>query len=154
MRKDETRIFILFLLAFCLGACGSGEAASVHIPTQVPTYTPRRHSTLSLAAAEGLPNGMPLAPDAAGPAVGDLNASRKDVYAVDLIAAWVEAGSPQSSLFDISSHRGNIYQANFDADVLPLFTQGNVWFQGAPSCASCRMFGVDRPLLLIAVVSS
>ncbi len=60
------------------------------------------------------------------------------VKAVDLIGAWVGAGAPETGPFEYTAVDGNKYSAEFATDVLPLFTQDGVWFEGSRSCASCH----------------
>lgn len=59
------------------------------------------------------------------------------VAGVDLIGAWVEAGSPQSDPFEFTDANGAACEATFE-DVLPLFTQSNLWYSGSLSCSSCH----------------
>ena len=59
------------------------------------------------------------------------------VAGVDLIGAWVEAGSPQSDPFEFTDANGAACEATFE-DVLPLFTQSNLWYSGSLSCTSCH----------------
>jgi len=61
--------------------------------------------------------------------------------AVDVISAWVNAGAPESDTFDYVGLDGKDYAATFAVDILPLFTQSNVWFPGAQACSTCH--GVD-----------
>jgi hypothetical protein len=59
-------------------------------------------------------------------------------YAVDLIAAWVESGAPQAEPFDYEGIDGNTYSATYDVDIVPLFTENNVWFEGSQACTGCH----------------
>ncbi|HFC11673.1 MAG TPA: hypothetical protein ENJ56_02420 [Anaerolineae bacterium] len=60
-----------------------------------------------------------------------LTVNGTEVRAVDLLGAWVDAGVPESADF-------GDYKATFDQDVLPLFTETGIWFDGSPACASCH----------------
>jgi hypothetical protein len=60
------------------------------------------------------------------------------VYAVDLIGAWVSAQVPEIEPFSFTDTNGNQCQGAFNADVLPLFTQANLWYSGALSCRTCH----------------
>ncbi len=60
------------------------------------------------------------------------------VHAVDLIGAWVAAGSPERDPFAFNDAGGRPCHGSFDADVLPLFQQANLWFPGALSCRTCH----------------
>ncbi len=110
---------VLVLLALILTSCGGNvttppatEATSP--PTQAPTATE--------------------APTATKPA----DESGAAAYAVDLIGAWVDAGAPKTDSFDYKGVDGNTYQATFEVDILPLFTQNGAWFENSPSCSSCH----------------
>ncbi len=59
------------------------------------------------------------------------------IYAVDLIGAWVDAGVPEGA-FSWNDAQGNVHEASFDMDVLPLFTQDNIWFEGSQACTECH----------------
>ena len=108
----------LVLLALALSACGSETAAP---PTEEATSPPTEEATATEAPTE-------VAADEGGAAA----------YAVDLVAAWVEAGAPETDAFDYEGVDGNTYQAIYAADIQPLFTQNNVWFEGSQACVGCH----------------
>ncbi|HFE67552.1 MAG TPA: hypothetical protein ENJ93_09850, partial [Chloroflexi bacterium] len=60
-----------------------------------------------------------------------------DVYAVDLIGAWVDAGAPDGT-FTWEGMDGSSHEADFSADVLPLFTEEDAWFEGSQACVECH----------------
>ena len=60
------------------------------------------------------------------------------IAAVDLLAAWVAAGVPESKVFEYDGVDGEEYNATFATDILPLFTEKDVWYKDARSCASCH----------------
>ncbi len=66
------------------------------------------------------------------------------VHAVDLLGAWVNAGVPEKDTFTYTGYDGNTYQATFAQDILPLFTQPNVWYPGAPACTSCHHANLEN----------
>ena len=61
-----------------------------------------------------------------------------EVKAVDLIGAWGDAGAPETDSFDFTADDGSYCEGTFDADILPLFTENNVWFDGAQACTGCH----------------
>lgn len=60
-----------------------------------------------------------------------------EIRAVDLLGAWTEAGAPNGD-FNFTGADGNAYTANFEADVLPLFTTPSIWFEGSQACTECH----------------
>jgi hypothetical protein len=60
------------------------------------------------------------------------------IHAVDLLAAWVTAGYPETNAFDFVGADGKACSGTFQADVAPLFDEPNLWYAGAISCASCH----------------
>jgi hypothetical protein len=66
------------------------------------------------------------------------DATSCSIHAVDLIGAWVTAGSPETDPFSFTDINGKSCQGTFDADVLPLFITANLWYAGAPSCRTCH----------------
>ena len=60
------------------------------------------------------------------------------VKAVDLIGAWVEAGAPEAEVFDFESVDGVVCEGTYEADVLMLFTEKSLWFDGAQACSGCH----------------
>jgi len=60
------------------------------------------------------------------------------VHAVDLLGAWVGANVPEKEPFNFTDTNGKQCQGTFDVDVLPLFTQANLWYTGALSCRTCH----------------
>lgn len=87
--------------------------------TPVPTLIPA-----TLPAME-LPEGVMITSDVCR------------VAAVDLIGAWVEAGSSETEAFQFTDVNGWDCEATF-ADVQPLFTNANLWYSGPLSCVSCH----------------
>jgi hypothetical protein len=60
------------------------------------------------------------------------------VHAVDLLDAWVTAGALENDPFPFTELNGKVCQGTFEADILPLFSQANLWYAGAPSCRTCH----------------
>ena len=60
------------------------------------------------------------------------------VRLVELIGAWVSANAPEADPFPFTDVQGNSCQGTFEADVLPAFTQANLWYPGALSCRTCH----------------
>ena len=55
-------------------------------------------------------------------------AGQCSVAALDFLGNWVKAGKPENATFEFQSVTGQTCQATFPQDVLPLFTQPNIWF--------------------------
>ena len=66
------------------------------------------------------------------------------VKTVDLLGAWTEAGAPESEAFDFSADDGTACTGAFEADILPLFTENNLWFEGAQACAGCHFGNTEN----------
>ncbi|MFQ5578147.1 MAG: hypothetical protein ACE5G8_14275, partial [Anaerolineae bacterium] len=60
-----------------------------------------------------------------------------EVRAVDFVGAWVDAGAPNGD-FSFEDASGSSHTANFEANVLPLFTEADVWFSGSQACTDCH----------------
>jgi hypothetical protein len=56
----------------------------------------------------------------------------------ELIGAWVMANSPETDPFPFTDARGQSCEGSFEADILPAFTQANLWYPGALSCRTCH----------------
>lgn len=63
------------------------------------------------------------------------------VAAVDLVAAWVAANSPETEAFEIVDENGVNCETTY-ADVSLLFNEPNIWASGAAACASCHVTDV------------
>lgn len=59
------------------------------------------------------------------------------VVAVDLIGAWVAAGSSETEAFQFTDINGQNCESTFD-EVKPLFVEANFWVSGSLSCVSCH----------------
>jgi hypothetical protein len=59
------------------------------------------------------------------------------IKAVDLMAAWVNSGAPKKG-FTYTDMSGNDTLGTFDADILPLMTEDNIWGPDTASCVSCH----------------
>jgi mono/diheme cytochrome c family protein len=64
-------------------------------------------------------------------------AGKCQVTAVDLLAAWANAGYPEGA-FDFTASNGTACAGDFAADVQPLFTESNLWYGGSVACAACH----------------
>ncbi len=73
------------------------------------------------------------------PKLADIVASapKCTVNARTILSAWVNAGYPEKDTFEFTDLYGVICEATF-ADVDVLFTEGNMWYQGAPACITCH----------------
>ena len=60
-----------------------------------------------------------------------------EVRAVPLLGAWTDGGAPNGS-FDFEATDGTSCEGNFEADVLPLFTEAGAWFEGSQPCTACH----------------
>lgn len=59
------------------------------------------------------------------------------VNALDLIGAWVAAGSPESDAFPFTSLDGETCEGTY-ADIQPLFVENSLWKIGEIGCVSCH----------------
>jgi hypothetical protein len=60
------------------------------------------------------------------------------ITAVDLLGAWVNGGNPEGEPFTFVDMTGKNCEGTFEADILPIFQEGNLWYTGAPSCTTCH----------------
>lgn len=63
------------------------------------------------------------------------------VAAVDLIGAWVAAGSSETEAFQFADVNGQNCESSFQ-EVRPLLIEGNLWYAGSLSCVSCHSVDV------------
>ncbi|MCG2785235.1 MAG: hypothetical protein L6461_09035 [Anaerolineae bacterium] len=66
------------------------------------------------------------------------------VTAVDLIGAWVTAGSPETDAFQFTDLKEQTCTATFKADVQKLFTEANLWYSGAAACTTCHYADIEK----------
>lgn len=66
------------------------------------------------------------------------------VAAVDLISAWVSAGSPETETFEFKDVKDQTCTATFADDVQKLFLEANLWYDGAPACTTCHYADVAK----------
>ncbi|MCZ2128200.1 MAG: hypothetical protein LC099_10565 [Anaerolineales bacterium] len=59
------------------------------------------------------------------------------VSGVNLIGAWVSAGSPETDAFPFADADGAKCEATY-ADVQSLFARSNIWYAGSLSCVFCH----------------
>ncbi len=69
---------------------------------------------------------------------GTAGGQQGEIEAVKLIGAWVDAGAPEKDPFTFEGKDGKKYKATFEKDILPLFTQPNVWAPNTQACISCH----------------
>ena len=119
--QPKTFVFTLILLvAMLLTACASTKTQGSGTP--IPTLMPA----------------TPPPPSGAGKVAAMLTADHCSITAVDLIGAWVTAGSPEKDPFKFTDANGLVCQGTFENDVQFLFNQSNVWFTGALACSACH----------------
>ena len=120
--------FLVFLVAWIsfvyLSACGFTlncvRGAPLVVRTPVPTLIPYGE----MQQQTGMTTGGE-----------EFNQCR--VKAVDLIAAWVQAGHTEEESFPFTDLDGRECEATF-ADLQPLFVENSVWFPGSLGCTSCH----------------
>lgn len=66
------------------------------------------------------------------------------VSAVNLIGAWVNAGTPETDVFQFTDLKEQTCSATFGADVQKLFLEANLWYSGASSCTTCHYADVAK----------
>jgi hypothetical protein len=117
-----TWVSLLFLSScgFTL-TCSRGEPLIDRTP--VPTLIP---ATLPVMGQEG---GEVVVPD------------QCRVPAVDLIGAWVEAGSPEQEAFQFTDVNRQTCEVTFE-EIQPLFAEANLWSTGSVACISCHSVDV------------
>ncbi len=71
-------------------------------------------------------------------------AARCQISTVELIGAWVTAGSPEAAPFDFTDLKGRACTATFQDDVQRLFVEANIWYDGAPACTTCHYADVAK----------
>lgn len=121
-------VFLLGVLAWVgivfVNACGMSLSCNrgnaLPETTPIPTLIPATLPVMEMESSEA-------------PASSD----KCHVAGVDLVGAWVEAGASDTELFQFEDAGGRQCEAAFE-DVLPLFTQSNLWYSGSLSCSSCH----------------
>jgi hypothetical protein len=104
-------LLILLTVVFLITACEAPATLTV-VPSQTPEFTA---DEIALDDSSG--------------------AAAK---AVDLIGFWVGAGASETESFSYTGIDGNSYLGTFEADILPLFTDNGLWFEGAQACTGCH----------------
>jgi len=115
--------FIIFIAAIYIGNCGfNNDCSQASLPPKIHTPIP----TL-------IPATLPV------PKQANLVAStpKCNVNAKTILSAWVNAGYPEKDIFEFTDLFGATCEATF-ADVDILFTEGNLWYQGAQACITCH----------------
>ena len=114
---------LLFIVVLYVGNCGfSADCSQASLPqiihTPIPTMIPATLPAVGMGNAEG-------------------SQSQCTVPARTLLSAWVSSGYPETDPFQFQDASSNTCQAIF-SDVKALFTEANLWYKGALSCASCH----------------
>ena len=95
---------------------------------------------------KGMLMGAVMATAVSMPAMAEISESTPGAAkAVDLMAAWVKAGAPNGA-FSYKDMSGNASNGTFDADILPLMTEDNIWGDDLASCASCHSGNTEESL--------
>ncbi|HNN12308.1 MAG TPA: hypothetical protein PKL78_02035, partial [Anaerolineales bacterium] len=113
----------LILAGTILASC-AGSATLPPFATPLPSPTPPPLPTATIEPFHAVDADASLPSDAA--------------KAVDLIAAWVDGGAPETDEFDFTAEDGTNCNGTFAEDVQPLFTTNGVWFEGSQACSGCH----------------
>ncbi|MDP1547381.1 MAG: hypothetical protein Q8L87_15330, partial [Anaerolineales bacterium] len=62
-----------------------------------------------------------------------------DLNGVGVLEAWVVTGAPETDAFAYGDA-----QLTFERDVLPFFTQPNMWFEGSQACTGCHFAATEN----------
>jgi hypothetical protein len=68
------------------------------------------------------------------------------VGATELLKAWVNSSYPETDPFKFTDADGKSCTATYKDDVSALFKEANLWFSGAPPCASCHNADVAKAM--------
>jgi mono/diheme cytochrome c family protein len=55
----------------------------------------------------------------------------------ELLSTWISKGYKETQYFNFRGSNGNVCEASF-ADVMPLFTQPDLWYESALACDTCH----------------
>lgn len=121
-------IAIFWPLSLFLTGCPTESCTGIHLPamTSIPTIVPAT---------------MPP------PKVGAEAAALRPtchIAAVNLIGAWVDAGSSETEAFPFTDVNNKKCTGTFKDDVQKLFLTPNLWFGGAPACTTCHYADVKK----------
>jgi hypothetical protein len=118
MRRGLRLWVLVICLVLLVSACqGQGPTIKKY---NLPKFEPIGQSSISLEGTRSSSQGSCT------------------VRLVELIGAWVSANAPEADPFPFTDIQGNSCQGTFEADVLPAFTQANLWYPGALSCRTCH----------------
>ena len=98
--------------------CGQAEPKINRTP--IPTLIPASHSE-SQMSDEGM-----------------VGFNKCQVNAVDLIGAWVSAGTPEIGPFPFTDLNGASCEGRYIGDIQPLFVENSLWKTGTLGCVSCH----------------
>lgn len=94
---------------------------------------------IALPATTPIPTLIPATLPAPKVGAGAVAATpRCRIVALDLIAAWIDAGYPETETFSFTDLKGQTCTATFTSDVQKLFLEANLWYDGAPACTTCH----------------
>jgi hypothetical protein len=117
--KPKSSLFVMLLLTSLLASACYGTNKNPKL-IDLPKYLPVALTGVSL---DGIQEPSPQS---------------CSVHAIDLLGAWVSAGSPEKDPFTFSDVGGKNCEGTFAADISPLFSRPNLWYPGGLSCTSCH----------------
>jgi mono/diheme cytochrome c family protein len=119
---------ILFIVGLYIAFCGfSTNCSQVALPAIIHTPIP----TLIPASLTNPASSTQVAANMAC-----------TITAHDLLSSWVSAGYTEDQLLGFRDKFGNICNATF-ANILPLFTQPDLWYPSAPACDTCHSADIN-----------
>ncbi len=117
-------LFLAFIAGLYFIPCGfNNDCSQAALPDIIHTPIP----TI-------LPATMPAPGQGGGESAGS---AKCVVQAMTLLEAWINSGYPETESFEFTDTNGADCEAAF-SDVQVLFTEGNLWYNGAPACVTCH----------------
>ncbi len=96
------------------------------------------HKAVPIVERTPIPTLIPAGQSAAQPPAASGVFDKCEVSAVELIGAWVSAGSPETDPFPFTDAHGAPCEGTYAQDVQQLFVENSMWYAGAIGCVSCH----------------
>ena len=119
-------LFLVFGVMFSIvyiSSCGftltCNRADPLVVRTPIPTLIPASHAETQ-------------------PDTGMTEFNKCQLSAVDLVRAWVSAGSPETDSFTFVDMNGEACAGTYTEDIQPLFVENSLWYPGSLGCVSCH----------------
>ena len=101
------------------------------------------HQAVQKVERTPIPTLIPVSHSEAETEMGMAEFNKCQVFAMDLIGAWMDADAPETDAFAFVDVSGQSCSGTYTDDIEPFFVENSIWRVGVIGCVSCHNLESD-----------